>query len=294
MEIRVLRYFLEVAREKNITKAAKHLHISQPTLSKQLKELEQELGKKLFVRSNYFIKLTEEGMLLKKRAEEILELVDKTSDEFKALDEINGGDIHIGCAESRDLQSFIQVLKKLQSNYPNIRFHLYSSATDAVDERLDSGLLDFAIIVQDVDSSKYNFLKIPASNKWGIIARKDMSLAKKEKIKLEDLLDVSLICSRQSLQVDLPKWLGDMQDKLNIIATYDLAYNASIMVREKMGYVLTFNHLIYTGEDSDLCFRPLEPALESPMYIVWKKHQVFSPIASLLLKELQNTFGEKI
>ena len=233
-------------------------------------------------------------MLLKKRAEEILELVDKTSDEFKALDEINGGDIHIGCAESRDLQSFIQVLKKLQSNYPNIRFHLYSSATDAVDERLDSGLLDFAIIVQDVDSSKYNFLKIPASNKWGIIARKDMPLAKKEKIKLEDLLDVPLICSRQSLQADLPKWLGDMQDKLNIIATYDLAYNASIMVREKMGYVLTFNHLIYTGEDSDLCFRPLEPALESPMYIVWKKHQVFSPIASLLLKELQNTFGEKI
>lgn len=121
-----------------------------------------------------------------------------------------------------------------------------------------------------------------------------MPLAKKEKIKLEDLLDVPLICSRQSLQADLPKWLGDMQDKLNIIATYDLAYNASIMVREKMGYVLTFNHLIYTGEDSDLCFRPLEPALESPMYIVWKKHQVFSPIASLLLKELQNTFGEKI
>ena len=293
MEVRVLRYFLEVARERNISKAAKHLHISQPTLSKQLKDLEQELDKKLFVRTNYFIKLTEEGMLLKKRAEEILELVDKTTDEFKALDEINGGDIHIGCAESKDLQSFIHILKQLQSHYPHIRFHLYSSATDAVDERLDRGLLDFAIIAQDVDSTKYNFLKIPSANQWGIIARKDMPLAHKEKIYIQDLLDVPLICSRQSLQADLPKWLGDQQDQLNIIATYDLAYNASLMVKEKMGYVLTFNHLIYTGHDSELCFRPLEPTLESPMYIVWKKYQVFSPVAELLLKELQKSYVSK-
>ena len=264
MEVRVLRYFLEVARERNISRAAKHLHISQPTLSKQLKDLEQELGKKLFVRTNYFIKLTEEGMLLKKRAEEILELVDKTTDEFKALDEINGGDIHIGCAESKDLQSFIHILKQLQSHYPHIRFHLYSSATDAVDERLDRGLLDFAIIAQDVDSTKYNFLKIPSANQWGIIARKDMPLAHKEKIYIQDLLDVPLICSRQSLQAE-----------------------------EKMGYVLTFNHLIYTGHDSELCFRPLEPTLESPMYIVWKKYQVFSPVAQLLLKELQKSYVSK-
>lgn len=152
MEIRVLRYFLEVAREKNISKAAVRLHISQPTLSKQLKDLEAELGKKLFVRSNYFIKLTEEGMMLRKRAEEILELVDKTTDEFKALDEINGGDIHIGCAESKDLHSFFHILHQLQMRYPRIRFHLHSSATDAIDERLERGLLDFAIIAQDVDS----------------------------------------------------------------------------------------------------------------------------------------------
>ena len=293
MEIRVLRYFLVVAREKNISKAAVRLHISQPTLSKQLKDLEAELGKKLFVRSNYFIKLTEEGMMLRKRAEEILELVDKTTDEFKALDEINGGDIHIGCAESKDLHSFFHILHQLQMHYPHIRFHLHSSATDAIDERLERGLLDFAIIAQDVDSRKYNFLKIPSANQWGIIARKDMPLAQKQKIHLNDLLDVPLICSRQSLQADFPKWLGDQQDQLHIIATYDLAYNTSIMVEEGMGYVLTFNHLIYTGQDSNLCFRPLEPVLESPMYIVWKKYQVFSPVAQILLNELKKSYLPK-
>ena len=154
MEIRVLRYFLEVAREENITRAAAYLHVSQPTMSRQLKELEEELGKKLFIRSNYSVKLTEEGMLLRKRAEDILDMVDKTSAEFKALDEINGGDIHVGCAESEGMKSFFHAAKELQRKYPNIRYHFYSSGTDAIDERLDKGLLDFAIIVQEVDLNK--------------------------------------------------------------------------------------------------------------------------------------------
>ncbi len=291
MELRVLRYFLEIVREGNMTHAAQRLHISQPTLSRQIKELEEELGKKLFTRSNYSMNLTEEGMLLRKRAEDILEMTDKTLAEFKSLDEINGGDIHIGCAESNGIASFIQVIQKLKEKYPRIRYHFYSSGTDAANERLDQGLLDFAIIVQEVDLSKYNYLQIPASDQWGLIMRKDSPLAEHSCIHLNDLIDVPLILSRQAMGEEMPKWFGETQDKLNVVATYDLLFNASVMVREGFGYVLGFDGLVYTGSDSDLCFRPLEPALTSPMYIIWKKYQVFSPVASLLLDELKKIFG---
>ena len=286
-----MRYFLEIAREGNMTHAAQRLHISQPTLSRQIKELEEELGKKLFIRSNYSMNLTEEGMLLRKRAEDILEMTDKTLAEFKSLDEINGGDIHIGCAESNGIASFIQVIQKLKEKYPRIRYHFYSSGTDAANERLDQGLLDFAIIVQEVDLSKYNYLQIPASDQWGLIMRKDSPLAEHSCIHLNDLIDVPLILSRQAMGEEMPKWFGETQDKLNVVATYDLLFNASVMVREGFGYVLGFDGLVYTGSDSDLCFRPLEPALTSPMYIIWKKYQVFSPVVSLLLDELKKIFG---
>lgn len=290
MEIRVLRYFLEVARESNITKAAALLHVSQPTLSRQLKDLENELGKKLFVRSNYSVRLTDEGMLLRKRAEDILDMVHKTTDEFKSLNEITGGDIRIGCAESENFKYFVHAAKSLKVKYPNIRYHLYSSATDSVTERLERGLLDFAIIVQSVDLPKYNYLSVPTNDTWGVLMRKDEPLAERAHIQLDDLIGKPLICSRQSLMEEMPKWAGDSLDKLHIAATYDLLFNASIMAREGFGYVLGFSNLVYTGRDSDLCFIPLKPSLESPMYIIWKKYQVFSPVASLFLEEIQNQF----
>lgn len=290
MELRVLRYFLEVAREENVTHAAQRLHVSQPTLSRQIKELEEELGKKLFTRSNYSIKLTEEGMLLRKRAEDILEIADKTLAEFKSLDEINGGDIHIGCAESNGIAYFIRIIKSIQEKYPRIRYHFYSSGTDAVNERLDRGLLDFAIIIQEVDLSKYNYLKMPSLDHWGLIMRKDSPLAEHSCIHLNDLLHIPLILSRQAMREEMPRWFGEAQDKLNIVATYDLLFNTSVMVREGFGYVLGFDGLVNTGPDSDICFRPLEPALESSMYIIWKKYQMFTPVASLLLKELKKNF----
>ena len=291
MELRVLRYFLEVAREENMTHAAQRLHVSQPTLSRQIKELEDELGKKLFTRSNYSIKLTEEGMLLRKRAEDILEMADKTLEEFKSLDEINGGDIHIGCAESIGFAHVIRVTKSLQKKYPHIRYHFYSSGTDAVSERLDRGLLDVAVIIQEVDLSKYNYLKVPSSDRWGLIMRKDSPLAEHSCIHLNDLMNIPLILSRQAMREEMPRWFGETQDKLNIVATYDLLFNTSVMVREGFGYVLGFDGLVNTGPDSDICFRPLEPALESPMYIIWKKYQMFTPVASLLLEELKRNFG---
>lgn len=290
MELRVLRYFLEVAREGNVTHAARRLHVSQPTLSRQIKELEEELGKKLFTRSNYSVKLTEEGLLLQKRAEDILEMADKTLAEFKSLDEIKGGDIHMGCAESNGIAHFIRVIKGLHEKYPRIRYHFYSGNADSVNERLDRGMLDFAIVIQEVDLSRYNYLKIPSLDRWGLIMPKNVPLARQSHVCLKDLLDIPLILSRQAMREEMPRWFGEFQDKLNIVATYDLIFNTSVMVREGFGYVLGFDGLINTGQDSDLCFRPLEPALESSMYIIWKKYQVFTPAASLLLEELKKNF----
>lgn len=223
--MRVLRYFLEIAREGNMTHAAQRLHISQPTLSRQIKELEEELGKKLFTRSNYSVSLTEEGMLLRKRAEDILAMADKTIEEFHTLDKVYGGDIRIGCAESSGITPFIQVLQKLNQTYPRIRYHFYSSGTETVQERLDRGLLDLAIIVQEADPAKYNSLRIPASDQWGLIMRKDSPLAQHSCIHLHDLMEVPLILSRQAMGEEMPRWFGETQDKLHIVATYDLLFS---------------------------------------------------------------------
>ena len=291
MEIRVLRYFLEVAREGSVTHAAERLHISQPTLSKQLKDLEHELGKKLFVRSSFSVRLTDEGMLLRKRAEDILDMVDKTAEEFKALGEITGGDIHIGCAESDGIKYLAQRIKAVQEQYPGIRVHLYSGDTNDLAERLDRGLLDFAVIAQAVDLSKYNYLELPGADVWGVVMRKDVPLAQKESVCIDDLLDLPLIVSRQGLQEDIPKLLGEAVDRLHITATLNLAYNGSVLAREGLGYVLTFDKLVDTSAESELCFRPLIPTLETRLYIVWKKYQMFSPAAEVLLNEMKECYG---
>lgn len=290
MEIRVLRYFLAVARESNMTRAAQQLHVTQPTLSKQLKQLEEEVGKKLFIRSNYSIRLTEEGVLLRKRAEDILNMVDKTMDEFQALDDITGGDIYIGAAESDSFCYFASIAKQLQIKYPDVKFHLYSGNTEVIAERLDRGLLDFAIIVQEVDLSKYNYIKFPTKDKWGVLMPKNAPLASKDKITKNDLFGLPLIVSRQGLTEDLPKVFKEDIDKLHIVATFDLIFNASIMVKKGLGYALSFDKLINTSEESELCFRPLSPQLETNMYIIWKKYQVFSPISQKLLTEMQSFF----
>lgn len=290
MELRVLRYFLEVAREGNITHAAERLHISQPTLSKQLKELEGELGKKLFVRGNYNVRLTDEGMLLRKRAEDILEMVDKTTDEFKALGQITGGDIHIGCAESEGIKHLARCVKAIQERYPGIRVHLYSGDTEDLAERLDRGLLDFAVIAQAVDLSKYNYLEVPGADTWGVVMRKDAPLAQKEAVCIDDLLDLPLIVSRQGLREDIPRLFGETVDQLNITATLNLTFNGSILAREGLGYVLTFDKLVDTSGESTLCFRPLTPKLETKLYLIWKKYQVFTPAAELLLNETREYF----
>ena len=291
MELRVLRYFIEVAREGSITNAARALHISQPTLSKQLKELEAELSCKLFVRGNYNVHLTEEGILLRKRAEDILNMTDKTIDEFKSLNEVTGGDIRIGCAESYLISHLANVIKDFRLQYPSLRFHITSGDTRVVINDLEQGLSDFAVIVEPPDLSKYNYLSLPGDDTWGLLMRADNPLANKTSLSLEDLKDVPLIISPQSIKNDLPRWCGEAVDKLNFVGTVNLFYNGSVFVKEGLGNMLVFDKLADVSCESGLCFRPLSPKLETRMYIIWKKYQVFTPIAEKLVELLKERFG---
>ena len=288
MEIRVLRYFLETAREGNMTRAAERLFISQPTMSKQLKELEIELGTKLFIRSNYSIKLTEAGMLLRDRAEDILSLVDKTEAEFKSLEEVNSGDIFVGAPESEAMSLFAEAVCSLQKKHPRIRCNIYSGNLTDVCERLDKGLLDFAIVMSYVDLSKYNYLELPVKDTWGVLMRKDDPLAEKDHFEVSDLSGLPLICSRQWVDQESPRWLGPAAKEMNIVATYNLVYNGSVMVRAGMGYAVVLDKLVNTSDESDLIFKPLSEAPQSDIYVIWRKYQTFTPIAELLLQELRS------
>ena len=290
MEIRTLRYFLETAREGNMTRAAEHLFVSQPTMSKQLKELENELGTKLFIRSNYSIRLTEAGMLLKKRAEDILSLVDKTEAEFKSLDERNIGDIYIGAPESESMMLFADAVSFLQKDYPGMRCNIYSGNMEDVCDRLDKGLLDFAIVMSSVDISKYNYLKMPARDSWVLLMRKDDPLTARDSLTVSELKHLPLICSRQWIDQEFPKWFNIQPDDLNIAATYNLAFNGAVMSKAGVGYTITLNKLIDTGESSDLTSRPISDAPKTGMYVIWRKSHSFTPIAQLLINELSSRF----
>lgn len=298
MELRVLRYFLAVAREGSITAAADFLHLTQPTLSRQLKDLEQQLGKKLFTRGSHNIVLTEEGLLLRKRAEELVEMADKLEAEFHAMEETVSGDVYIGSGETEAMQQIAQVVKELQRSHPHIRYHLLSGNEDDVTERLDKGLLDFGILIEPANISKYNHVTIPVKDTWGVIMRKDSALAAKESIRVGDLLDVPLLFSRQAMKQTLSKndfvdWFGEDFDKLNIVTTFNLVYNAAILVEEGIGYAVTLDKLVNTSGDSELCFRPLRPKLEAGLSLVWKKHQAFSAAAELFWEAAMKKFAER-
>lgn len=296
MEIRVLRYFLAIAREGSITNAANFLHITQPTLSRQIHDLENELGQKLFTRGSHNMALTAEGMILRKRAEEIISMVDKTEAEFTSMEEAVGGDIYIGGGETDAIKFLAKVAKELHDAYPNIHYHLYSGNAQDVTERLDKGLLDFGVLVQPADISKYDYLNIPAKDIWGVVMRKDSPLAEKEAICKEDLIGVPLICSRQAISQERNKnefvqWFGEEFDKLNIVTTFNLVYNAAIMVDAGLGYAVTIDKIANTSENSSLCFRPLNPRLDSGLNLIWKKYQVFSSAAELFLERLEESFA---
>ncbi|MBR1483872.1 MAG: LysR family transcriptional regulator [Ruminococcus sp.] len=291
MEIRVLRYFLETAREENMTRAAERLYVSQPTMSKQLKELEKELGVKLFKRSNYHIKLTEAGLLLRERAEDILSLVDKTLAEFKSLDNLNSGDIFVGAPESEAMEQFAQVVSDLQKQYAGIRCNIYSGNMQDVCEKLDKGLLDFAIVMSFVDLKKYNYLPMMTKDTWGVILRHDDPLAENEAFTISMLKELPLICSRQWVDYELPQWFGSDTNGVNITATYNLPYNGAVMAKAGVGYAVMLDKLVQTDENSELVFRPLLNVPKAEMYIIWRKYQTFTPISRLLVRALQERFA---
>ena len=289
MDIRVLEYFLAVAREESITKAAEFLNMTQPPLSRQLKDLEKELGKQLLVRGSKKITLTEDGMLLRKRAEELVELMEKTKAELTGSDETIGGDIYIGGGETDAVLSFAAAAKELQEKYPMIHYHLYSGDAEIVMEKLDKGLIDFGLLVGPVDVSKYEYIRLPIRDTWGVLMRKDSPLAEKDSIQAEDLWDKPLIVSHQtSISSDMMAWLQRDASKLNIVMTYDLIFNASLFVRQGLGYAIALDKIINTSGDSKLCFRPLYPTMEAGLCIVWKRYQVFSKASQEFLRLLRS------
>lgn len=292
MELRVLRYFLAVAREGNISRAADFLHVTQPTLSRQIKDLEEELGCRLFIRNSHSISLTAEGMMLRKRAEEIVELAEKTKADFSAPRNAVAGDVYIGGGETHGMRLIAEIIAELRRDCPDIRFHLYSGNAENVTERLDKGLLDFGLLIQPTDLSKYDSVNLPAQDVWGVIMPKDCPLARKETICKKDLEGLPLICSQQVIRKtgvpnSFQEWFGRDFDNLNVVATYNLVFNAALLAERGIGYVLSLEKLI-DGMNGNLCFRPLSPSLKSGLDVVWKKYQAFSPAANVFLDALRS------
>lgn len=291
MELRVLRYFLAVAREESISGAAKALYVTQPTLSRQMMELEEELGKTLFLRGKRKILLTEEGLFLRKRAQEIVALVEKTESEFQGAEDNISGDVYIGGGETDAMRLVARAAQRLREAYPHISCHLFSGNAESVTERLDKGLVDFGLFIGSTALSKYDFIRLPLVDTWGVLMRKDSPFAKKSCLAPADLPLLPLICSNQALvENEISGWMGDCHDKLNIVGTYNLLYNASLMVQEGMGYALCLDKIISTA-GSPLCFRPLKPQLDVGLAVAWKKHQVFSRAAAKFLEYLQAEIG---
>ena len=283
MEFRVLQYFLAVTREGNISAAAQSLNLSQPSLSRQLKDLEEELGAKLFIRGNRRIELTEEGLILRKRAGEIMQLVELTESEISEVKNNISGTLSIGAGESLSMHRITEVFRRLKENYPDIRLNVVSGDTEDLQDRLDRGLLDFALIFTDFDRNTYHHLTLEEKEIFGVIMRRDDALAEKEYITVKDLYDKPLIVSRAN---GLDIFSGSQARKLQVAATYNLLYNASLMVEDGIGVAISFDGLVDTSENSSLCFRPLYPEISVSPSLIWKRHQNLSIISQLFIKQL--------
>ncbi|MDD8049212.1 MAG: LysR family transcriptional regulator [Thomasclavelia sp.] len=294
MEFRVLEYFLAVAREQNISAAAKSLHLSQPTLSRQLHDLEDELGKSLFIRGSRKITLTEEGIILRKRAEEIVNLMQMTENEITMSDEHISGDIYIGTGESEGVRLIIEAGLLLQKEYPDIHIHTISGDSLDILEKLDNGLYDFAVVWEPTDISSYESISLPYKDVISLLMPRNCELAKKEKITLNDLASLPIIVSRHQLKDNFLDYFFNENKKMyNIVATYNLIFNASLMVQEGMGYAIGFNHIINTSKENNLICKPLYPKVELGMNLIKKKYQTLSKPAKLYLKKIEELIALK-
>ena len=276
MEIRVLKYFLMVSREENITKAANLLHITQPTLSRQLRQLEEELDVKLFDRGTHNVTLTEEGMLLKRRAQEIVSLAEKTKQEFNKEKDNLTGEIAIGCGEIHGMNILSEIMASFHEKYPLVTYEIYSGNADIIKGKIENGTLDIGLLIEPVDISKYEFVRIPIKEEFGLFVRKDSPLTSKEYITPEDLLNLPIISPKRYLvQNEISSWFGDYAEEINIISTYNLMYNATIMVEKNLGVLIGIKLDV---KYKDLSFIPLKPKIELGSVLAWKKSQRFSPV----------------
>lgn len=288
MEIRVLRYFLTVVREESITKASEVLHITQPTLSRQLSQMEEEVGVKLFNRGSRKITLTNEGILLRRRAEEILQLVDKTEKELIEQDEQVEGKISIGCGEIASVQLLPILFREFRQTYPRICFDIFTATADLVKEQMDKGLIDIGLLLEPIDMQKYDFIRLDKKENWVVLMRPDDSLARKEFVTAKDLSTLPLILPRRmSVQSELASWFGDYYERLNVVFTSNLNTNGAIMVSNGLAYSLVIEGALPFWDQSKITYRPLSPSLTATSVLAWKRGQPFSVAATKFIEYIK-------
>lgn len=294
MEIRVLRYFLTVVREESITKAAEVLHITQPTLSRQLAQMEETLGVQLFIRGTRKIALTNEGMLMRRRAEEILELVDKTERELVEQEEQIEGVVAIGCGDLKAVQILPGLIRRFHEKYPKVTFDLYTATADHVKDRMDRGLTDIGLLLEPINMDKYDFIRLEEKEKWVVAMHPDESLAKKDVVTAEDLEKLPLILPhRLNVRSELANWFGDSYEKLNILFKSNLPSNSSIMVYNRLAYALIVSGSVELWDKEKITCRPLYPELTATSALAWKRHQPFGRAAEKFIEYLKSSFSEK-
>lgn len=271
-----------------MTRAAAELHMSQPSLSKLIKSLERELGAKLFVRRSFGLTLTEDGQLLRERARDLVGMADRIEDEFASLGNVTGGTLYFGLAESFQIKYLAQQIKLLRRDCPDLHYHVESGVSSQVLEHLDQGTLDFAVLAQQPDLTKYEALAFPDVDRWGVIVPQGHRLASRERIRIDDLVGEPLFCSEQGWKREVARWAGSRLPDLRLEATFGLAYNAAVFAREGLGVLLSFDRIVDTSEGSGLVFRPLEPALQTKLHLAWRRNRPLSPIAERFLKQLRS------
>ena len=289
MELRHLRYFLMIAREGTISGAATALHVSQPSLSRQMQELERDLGVRLFERGSRRVTLTEPGMRLRRRAEEIVDLVGRTEDEFRLTADTLAGEVRVGGGETPAMGLLADVMAELVDAFPLVRFSLFSGNAESVGERLDTGRLDFGVFVGHADLSRYEFLQLPARDRWGAFVREDDPLASLEHVTPADLASRSLLSEQAGREMGA--WFRRDLEDLDVVATYNLLYNAALLARRGIGVVVSLEGIVETGEGSGLAFRPLEPPMSADIFVAWKRYQSFSPAAEAFLSAVREQWG---
>lgn len=292
MEIRVLRYFLTVVREEGINRAAEVLHITQPTLSRQLAQLEEEVGVKLFHRGARKITLTNEGILLRRRAEEILALVDRTEQELMEQEELVEGRIVIGGGELAAMQELPEIIASFREKYPLVTFDLFTGSADLVKEQMEKGLIDIGVLLEPIDIERFDFIRLQGKERWVVLMRPDDPLAEKEEIRPEDLRDAPLILPRRTnVQNEAVNWLGDSFRESQVVFTSNLATNGALMVYRGLGYSLVVEGAVPFWDREKIVSRPFCPALTANSVFAWKKQQPFSPAVTKFLAHIRCFLG---